>query len=405
MLWRKVTLAACTVGLAVVMSVPAAAELVPVNSGAPPETGIHMGGFMLYPALTVAGKYNDNVFAVNTGEQSDVSLDIRPSIRLESTWSHYLLALKAEYDMQRFNKFSQEDTDDYLVGGEAKFDLGANTQVDITSEYAGLSEMPGNTNLVAAAAEPTEYQRWHSAADIKHVFSRLQTDIGGSFTTLRFQNTPATGGGTILSEERNRNVAAAFLDVGYQYGRGTEFFLRGTWNDRSYRFLVSKFRDSNGYEAVAGIRLQLTNLVSGQAYVGYMQQDYKALTDISGVDFGLKLNWSATRLTTVSAEVNRSIEETDQIGAVGYLSTSAALNVSHELTRSVTLHVSAFYTNNDYRGVVRNENIYGATVGAAYHFMPQMALAVDYTHTNRATDIVGADYGQNVVEARLRLEL
>ncbi len=403
MFGRNVTLAACSFLLAA--AVPAAAEITPVNSGPAPETGIHAGGFMIYPKLDIGGQYNDNVLAVNTGAQSDVSLEVQPSIRIESTWSHYLVALKAEYDMRRYDKLSQQDTDDYLTGFEGKFDLGSDTQLDLQTEYAGLSELPGNTNVVANAAEPTQYQRWHTDLDIKHAFNRLQADIGASYTTLRFHNTPAVGGGTIFSVDRNRDVASAFFDVGYQFGRGTEFFLRGTWNQRSYSLLVSKFRDSTGYEAVGGVRVQLTNLISGQAYVGYMKQDYKALTDIGGVDFGLKLDWSATRLTTVSAALTRAIEETDQFGAIGYFATTASLNVSHSLTRSITLTGGGFYTNNDYRGVTRNEDIYGVTVGAQYHFMPQVTLGVDYSHTSRSSNIPGTNYDQNVVEARLGLAL
>jgi hypothetical protein len=376
-----------------------------VNSGPAPETGIHVGGFMVFPKLEVGGQYNDNVFATNTGEQSDVSLDVRPSIRLESTWSHYLVALQAEYDMRRYDKLSQEDTDDYLVGGEMKFDVGTDTQLDVTSEYAGLSEMPGNTNVLTNAAEPTEYQRWHSTAGIKHVFSRMQAEIGAAFTTLRFQNTPAIGGGTILSVERNRDVASAFADLGYEFGRGTQIFVRGAWNQRNYSLLVSKFRNSSGYEAVAGIRLKLTDLISGQAYVGYMKQDYKALSDIGGVDFGAKLDWEMTRLTTVSVEVNRTIEETDQIGAIGYFATTAGIDVTHSLSRSITLRARGFYTNNDYRGITRNEDIYGASIGADYHFMPKLAFGVDFTHTSRNSDIPGTNYGQNVVQAELKLAL
>ncbi|HXC56178.1 MAG TPA: outer membrane beta-barrel protein [Rhizomicrobium sp.] len=381
------------------------AEITPVNTGPAPETGIHMGSFMLYPTLSIGGQYNDNVFAQDTGAKSDVSLEVHPSARLESTWSHALIALKAEYDMTRYNKFSQEDTNDYLFGGEGKFDLGSDTQIDATSEYAGLSELPGDTNILVNAAKPTFYQRWNSAADIKHIFNRLQLDLGGAFTTLSFHNTPAIGGGTIFSVDRNRDVSEEFFDVGYDYGRGTEFFVRGTLNQRDYELPVSKFRNSTGYEAVGGVRLQLTNLISGQAYVGYMQQDYKTLTDIGGVDFGLQLDWAATRLTTVSAQVTRSIEETDEVGATGYFATTASLGVKHDLSRSITLRASAFYTNNEYHGVTRNEDIYGITVGGDYHFMPQVALGVDFTHTSRSSNVVGANYDQNLVEAQLKLAL
>ncbi len=153
------------------------------------------------------------------------------------------------------------------------------------------------------------------------------------------------------------------------------------------------------------MRVQLTHLIDGQAYVGYIQQDYKALNDIGGVDFGASLHWSATRLTDVKLEVDRSIEETDEVGAVGYFATAVSLNVAHQISRSVTLSANADYTNNDYKGVVRNEDVYGGGLSLDYHFRPQVHLIVDYQYTTRDSNIPGTDYSQNVVEARLRLAL
>ena len=217
---RKATLA--LLGAASLATTTIAAQgqvMTPTNIGAEPELGVHLGGFMLYPKLDIGGQYNDNVFAVNTGAKSDVSLDVHPSLRLESTWTHYLVALTAEYDLRRYDTYSQEDTDDYLVRLETQFDLGSSTQFGATSEYGRFSELPGNTNVATNAAEPTEYDRWDNHVDIKHIFNRLQAEVGGSFTTLRFQNTPAVGGGTIFSEDRNRDVAGAYADLGYREGQ------------------------------------------------------------------------------------------------------------------------------------------------------------------------------------------
>src|ERR1700710_377986 len=317
---RKATLSLAFFGAALLAAVPAIADgLTPTNTGAEPDLGIHMGGFMFYPKLDVSGQYNDNVFAVNTGAKSDVSLDVHPSLRLESTWTHYLVALTAEYDMRRYDTYSQEDTDDYFAKLETQFDLGSATQFGASTEYGRFSELPGNTNIATNAAEPTEYNRWDNHFDIKHVFNRLQGEVGGSFTSLRFENTPAVGGGTIFSQDRDRDVSAGYVDLGFQFSPGYEAFARATINQRDYSRTVFKFRDSSGFEAVGGVRVQLTHLIDGQVYLGYLQQNYHApLTDIGGLDAGAQLHWAATRLTDVNFNVSRSVEETDEIGAAGY---------------------------------------------------------------------------------------
>ena len=403
---RTATRVACALGvLAVVRVTPAFAQLTPVNVGPEPELGIHMGGFLLYPTLDVSGEYNDNVFAVNTGAQSDFSYHVRPEVDLESTWTHYLVSLKAEYDLHRYDVFSQENTNDYFVSGETKFDLGSDSQLDAMSQYAQLSELPGNTNVTTNAATPVTYLEWDNKADFKHVFNRLQVDLGGTYTTLRFSNVAAVGGGTLLEIDRNRDVTSGYADLGFQFSPGYQLFARGTWNERDYELASSDFRNSTGYEAVAGVRTQITHLIDGQAYVGYLSQDYSGFSQVSGLDYGLQLNWSVTPLTTIVADVTRSIEETDEAGASSYFATIASLGVTHSLTRTITLNANFSYQKNDYQGIVRNEDIYGATVGADYELTPHFHLAADYKYTTRESDIAGTSYDQNLVEARVRLAL
>ena len=168
---------------------------------------------------------------------------------------------------------------------------------------------------------------------------------------------------------------------------------------------MSHFRDSNGYEADAGVRVQLTHLVDGQFYLGYLQQDYKALSDVGGLDFGAQLHWSATRLTDVNLTATRSIEETDEAGAIAYFDSQVELDIAHQLTRSITLNAGVTYNNNDYRGVVRNEDIYGATVGIDYHFRPEVHLVADYHYTTRDSNVPGTNYDQNLIEAHVQLAL
>ena len=384
---------------------PGNTGITPINTGPESELGIHLGGFMLYPTLDVGGQYNDNVLAVNTGAQSDFSYDIRPMLDLESTWTHYLLALKAQYDLHQYEKLTAQNTDNYFFSGQTQFDLGSSSQLDASSEYDRLSELPGNTNVTSNAAKPTTYFRWNSAADFKHVFNRLEVDLGGDYTTLRFENTPAVGGGTILEVNRNRDVSDGYLDLGYQFSPGYQIFARGTWNERDYSLAISNFRNSSGYEAVTGLRAQITHLIDGQVYVGYLSQDYKTFSTVAGLDYGLQLNWAVTQLSTITANVSRSIEETDELGASSYFATTASFGLAHKLTRSVTLNADVSYTNNDYRGVTRNEDIYSASAGLDYELTPHFHVAADYQYSTRSSNVSGTNYNQNLAEVRVRLAL
>jgi hypothetical protein len=380
-------------------------SIVPVNTGPAPETGIHAGGFMVYPTLDTAGQFNDNVFAVNAGAKSDYSLDLHPGVYVASTWTNFLLGFNAQYDWHAYDRYTSQNTTNYLFNVEAKADLGERSQIDLVSEYDRLDELPGNTNITANAAEPTTYFRWNNTADFVKEFSAFQLGLGGFYTTFRFEDTPAVGGGIIDEEQRNRDNAGGYVDLAYSLTQSYQIFARGTYNTRDYTETVSDFRNSTGYEADAGVRTALTSLISGEAYLGYISQDYKGFSTVSGADYGLQLNWNVTPLDTVVANTSRSIQEADEVGASSYFETDAALGLNHSLSHTVMLNLQFLYTNNDYQGVPRQENIYSVGAGADYELTPHFHLAAQYRYSTRSSNIAVSDYSQNLIEIRARLAI
>ena len=152
--------------------------------------------------------------------------------------------------------------------------------------------------------------------------------------------------------------------------------------------------------ATAGIRLDFTGKLTGEAHIGYMSRNYddSMLSTIDGVTGGLGLKWIATGLTTVSAKVDRSIRETIQIGQSGYIATDAGINIDHELLRNVLLNANFKYTNKDYEGSggpglpSREEDIYSLGINAKYLFNRNFFVIGGYQYEDRDTNIPNNDY-------------
>lgn len=70
-------------------------------------------------------------------------------------------------------------------------------------------------------------------------------------------------------------------------------------------------RDSDGYDVGVGAAFDFTNLIRGEAFVGYLEQEYDQVgfQKVDGIDFGLNGEWYASELTTVTAGINRTVEE------------------------------------------------------------------------------------------------
>jgi uncharacterized protein (PEP-CTERM system associated) len=107
----------------------------------------------------------------------------------------------------------------------------------------------------------------------------------------------------------------------------------------------------------------------------------------------------------VTFRAQRSIQETTQLNASGYFSTSGGVSVDHELRRNVILSAGFNYTNNDYQGISREDDVTTARLGARYLLNRNLYLSGGYNYTARDSSVAGADYDDNVVMLRLSTQL
>jgi hypothetical protein len=173
-------------------------------------------------------------------------------------------------------------------------------------------------------------------------------------------------------------------------------------------------RNSTGYNVLGGLAFDLTDLITGDMSIGYLQRTYTdtQLSEISGVNGFVNLKWRPTALTTVVGRVSRDINETTQNGVSGVLATGASLGVEHELMRNVILSAGGNYSNLDYQGFVpstitadntnRIDNIYGGTVGAKYLLNRNFSTNLAYTYANRDTNYLYNNYQVNQVMLNFR---
>jgi hypothetical protein len=182
-----------------------------------------------------------------------------------------------------------------------------------------------------------------------------------------------------------------------------------TGNERDY---VQKFdtrgfqRSSRGWEADVGTAIDLTHVVNGEVYAGYLSQYYDdpRLSTDSGFAFGGNLLWNVTQLTSLRATAARTIEETTQFAAVngvsvnasGYLQSAIKLAVEHELLRNVLLSGYVDYINSDYQGITRSDDQIDANVGGRYLLNRNLSATADLTFSTRSSNVTGVGYDRVV---------
>src|SRR5688500_12256571 len=64
--------------------------------------GVNLGGFFLYPRIELDEMFNDNIFATDSGKQTDFITVISPAAELKSNWNNHALNATAGASIGRY---------------------------------------------------------------------------------------------------------------------------------------------------------------------------------------------------------------------------------------------------------------------------------------------------------------
>ncbi|MGR9072528.1 MAG: outer membrane beta-barrel protein [Gammaproteobacteria bacterium] len=378
--------------------------------------GIEMGSFILSPQLNLVNQFDSNIYRTENGEQSDYILHIEPSFNLSSNWNRHALDLSIRGDIQYYADHSSENKQNYFIDLAGRLDVLRHSFATTKFYHSRQTEMRGTVEG-SGQTEPVEYFTTGGFLGYEHKFNRLRVNLFNDVKYLDYENGVSTTTGTAVNNDaRDRYYNVSELRLGYEFNPNFEAFVRGAYTIVEYdrKFDINGLqRSSTGWDGSAGIRLDFTGKLTGEAHVGYMQRDYDdpSLNTIDGMSGGLGLKWYATGLTTLSAMIDRAIKETTQIGQSGFFDTSFILNVDHELLRNVLLHADAGYVNREYEGKgnpglpSREEDIYRFGFNAKYLFNRNLYLIGGYDYENRNTNIPNNDYQDHRVELTIGAQL
>ena len=386
------------------------------------QLGIRAGGFRILPRLETGATYESNVFATENNRESDYIWVVLPRLDVRSDFNSHALNFSAGANFGRYRDFSSENYTDYRVQADGRFDISRDAAVDgllfHRRDHEGRSDPDVSTGTLVGApfgfAEPQVYNTTGGEAGYTQRFNRLRARLSGLAHYISYDDVLLNNGITESQDDQDRWEYAGTARIGYEFIDGYETFIQGTYSWTRYR-LDRDFggvnRDSDGYEVVAGISTDLTGLITGEFYLGYLGKRYDdpQLKDFSGLALGGRLNWSVTQLTTITGSLSRHIRESTftrgQQVASSYNRTILALGVDHELLRTLLLNARAQWRQDDFNGVSRTDNVYTFGGGASYQFNRYLFLSGGYTYEKRNSNVIGFDYSDNLVYLRIGAQM
>lgn len=413
-------LAVTATGLTVQTAAPAAAQDLQrgetVLERRRPEVeqlGVRAGGFNILPRIEAGTTYDSNVFATQNNTEHDFIFLVRPQVAVRSDWNNHALNLTAQADVARFREFKRLNYEDYQLNANGRLDITRSTALSGELFHRRNHESPGDPDVLFSVNEPIIYRTTGGEVGLRQTFNRVRARLSGQATYYEFDDARLVGGFIDRQDDRDRWEYAGTARVGYEFIDGYEAFVQGALSKTNYRRgtdYAGFDRDSTGKEFAVGASADLTGLLTGEAYVGYLSKDYTdaRLKDFSGIGFGGSLTWTVTQLTTVQARVSRSVRETTAFTGVAlassYTRTLFALGVDHELLRSLLLNGRAQYRQDEYNGIDRSDKTYTLSAGATYNINRNFFLTGGYTFETRKSNAVN-DYNDNLIYLRVGAQM
>lgn len=375
--------------------------------------GIKAGAFTVRPELEVAAEYNDNVFAADTAEEEDFVFRIAPSVAIDSDWSRNALGLRAKLVDWRYVDFSSEERTDWSVDGNGRLDIGSRSSVRGSAGYEKTHEGREDAGSPLSLAEPSEYESTYGGLGFTHEFNRLQVRGDVTLRNYDFKAYKNAFGGTTNQDYRDYDRVDYAGRADYALPKGGVVFVEGGFNTRTYDQETAVVggtisQDSDGYRALVGTRVDLTNLLRGEIAAGYMKQDYDdaRLSDASGLAVRADMQWFVTGITTIGFGGSRDVQESgiffnpvgSNVGG-GAVVSSVYGRVDHELLRNVVLSGDVAYRDYDYKSFDRTDERIEAGVGVDYLMNRTFKFGLGYRYDDRASS--GASAGSDFTANRL----
>ena len=371
--------------------------------------GIRAGAFRIFPSTDVSLSYDDNVYATKNDTQDDFIAVFSPNIAVQSDFSRHAIGLNVFSEVGRYFSETDENYWDFGIDGNGRLDITRDNNLQGGFTVARLHDArddPENDATVAESVRPVRYMNYDANLAYNHLFNRVTVRVTGLFD----RNDYRQGAGSANQNDRDRNVYTGLLRVGYNVSPRINTFVEGLYTVQRrdvHRDSDGFERDSNGWGGRGGLDVNFTDLLFGEAFVGYRTEyfDDSEFDTESGVNFGVGLTWLPTLLTTVALTGGSDFEPTTNDEASSNFQTSVGLRVDHELLRNVLIGAEAGYVRSDFENTNETDNRFDLGADITYLINRHFSVGAGYGFTTRDSDDEEDEFDRNLFTVRVRAQL
>jgi hypothetical protein len=368
--------------------------------------GVLVGGFMIYPKVSLGVAYDDNIFALHTGGIGDTIFSQAPEIDIQSTWARNSLSAYVKGQQDEYVSNPGEDAFQYGAGVAGKYEFG-NSQLTGGVDFAHDVLPRAASNNVGLSTHRIPYDFTGLYGELASTFTRVRFSLRVDDQIYDYQNGQTAAGVIVDEQQYNHDALTVTGKAELAISPDAAVYLTAAGNTRNYEQqppAVAFSLNNSGYDIDAGANFDITHLVRGEVQLGYLTQTYAAgsvFKPISGPSAKVQLQWFPTQLATITLIGNRAVGDAGVPGSAGFLLTDGSLQVDYELLRNVILTASGSIANEQYNGIDRTDQLAGAGISANWLLTRHIGLTFAYTYTNQTSS--GAQAGPSFQDNRVML--
>jgi hypothetical protein len=339
--------------------------------------GIRAGSFLLLPSIDLSGGYNSNPEHASSGAPASPFFVPAAELQVRTDWERHSLTadIVGSYTEYGSDALVPSLNTPYLNSKiDGRIDVWRDTQILLEDRIIVSSDNPGSPNLQTQIAQLPPNYDYGGTLGLVQQFNRLTLTLKGLFDRATYDDSVLTNGQTASNADRNFDQYAAVLRVGYEFDPGLKPFVEVQEDQRIHDEEYDRNglqRDSTGTSVKVGNAVDLSEFLTGEMAVGYMQRVYQdpTLPEISGPILAGALIWQATALTTAKFTATSQIYETTLDNASGEFSRDVNVQVDHAFRTWLIGTLKLGYGNDNYVGPGGfTDNRYFASVGLTYKF-------------------------------------
>ncbi|MEM1105053.1 MAG: outer membrane beta-barrel protein [Pseudomonadota bacterium] len=371
---------------------------------------VRLGSLIVNSDLRLGVEADDNVFADEANEESDVIFRIAPTVDVRSNLSRHAFGARAQVEHREYSDLGSESATN--LRGELRGRLDVTRAFDVGATIFATDEVEERRNVanLDIFEEPVSFQTAGLRANARFTRDRVRLRGDYEVTDYTYDDVPLVGGGSFSNSDRDYQFQRFRARAAYAMTPDLAVFVQGEANQRAYDELSPvdgglASRDADGVAAQIGVNFELPVLVRGDLAIGYLEDDKddEVFADVDGLSLEASLQWFPTRLTTVSFDASRRVIDPGLATSGSATAQDFGVRVDHELYRNVLLFGELGVRDRDYEDINRDDELLDARLGATYKLNKRLHLDGYYERFDRDSSNPNANFEQNVFGLALRI--